>query len=91
MSFKQMMLSEGRPVDFDIAAYFLGCSLGIFPEIPRGDKSFDGFRAVKWVFWTTNLTGEMLHEMLQDLAKVGVLTFNDDDNTYLYNEAYVPV
>jgi hypothetical protein len=62
--------------DFDRAEYELGAILGMFQENPR--DSGGAFRQFKWVFCSNNPLGNALHEMLEHLAKIGVLERNDD-------------
>lgn len=63
--------------DFDGAAYSLGLSLGVFQEN-------QSFQELKYVFWTNNPLGNMLHEMLEELVKTEILIKNEDDQ-YKWN------
>lgn len=52
--------------DWDLAAYRLGQSLGLFKDL---DFAVD----TKWVFWTNNVLGQTLYDMLIELAAIGIL------------------
>ena len=56
--------------DYDVAAYKLGISLGLFEA---DDGSYDQFREHKSIFWTSNAVGYFLHETLEKLELLGVL------------------
>jgi hypothetical protein len=58
-------------VDWDVAAHFLGRSLGVFP-----DQDFPG--GFKYVFWTDNPLGNGLHDALLALVRAEVLERRDE-------------
>jgi hypothetical protein len=69
-------------VDCDRAAYSLGISLGIIPDV-------QGREAPKHVFWSNHPTGEMLYVMLDELVKHGVLEKRDEpDFQYRWNALF---
>ena len=71
--------------DYDIASYYLACSLGIM----KYDPSFAIFRFVKGVFMTRTDLGTMLAEMLDELAKQGILERNsEDDCQFRWNKSF---
>ncbi|MFJ1608481.1 hypothetical protein ACIOHS_34715 [Streptomyces sp. NPDC088253] len=58
--------------DYDVAGFELGKILGVFP----GDRSFGG---VKRMFWMDGYPlGEMLVDILDRMAKAGVLLKNEN-------------
>lgn len=57
--------------DFDGAMYYLGLSLGIF-------KQEQTFPELKDIFWTNNLVGNTLNEILENLVSAGILIENED-------------
>lgn len=56
--------------DWDGAAFELGRTLGLFTG--------QGFREVKYVFWTSNALGDGLHDALLALTAAGVLDRRDE-------------
>lgn len=54
--------------DFDYAEYFLGETLGIFDHYDND---------MKWIFWTNNVVGETLFDMLQCFVKLGLLEYEN--------------
>lgn len=61
--------------DFDIAAYLLGCSIGVFT--PTEDP-YQEFRRVKGTVYTGHgPLGTALHRMLEELEQAGVLEYGD--------------
>lgn len=50
---------------WDVAAYSLGCVLGVFREVE--------FLRVRHIFWTDNHLGSGLHDALLALVNAGVL------------------
>lgn len=60
--------------DYDVAGYFLACSLGIMVH----DDLLDEFRRNKGVFYTDNPIGNLLTKILVELADGGVLQRNDE-------------
>jgi len=43
----------------------------------------------KWIFWTDNPIGNMLHSILEILVEAGVLEKNEDEQ-YRYNPDFEP-
>ncbi|MEV7419397.1 hypothetical protein [Streptomyces sp. NPDC089919] len=77
-----MDLSESLAdwTDWDVAAFVVGRSLGVFEE------SVTSFSEVKWVFWTNNPLGNALHEVLLQLVAAGVLKRRDEpDEQFLWS------
>jgi len=68
--------------DFDGAAYILSLHLGIFNEAEH-----DFCTTVKWVFWSNNSLGNMLYDMLETMAKEGILEVNEDQQ-YRWNSSW---
>jgi hypothetical protein len=65
--------------DVDGVMYDLAIALGILePGTPFGAHA-------KHVFWSNNELGNMLHDMLRMMAKIGVLEFNDDGDKCRWN------
>ena len=60
-------------VDIDGAAFYLGCALGIFE-----DDSGDAFRKNKSIFWTNNMLGNSLYDILGTLADIDILEMDED-------------
>lgn len=52
--------------DFDVSAHMLAQCLGIMPPHLQ-------MRDVKWVYWSENPLGTMLHSTLERLSDLGVL------------------
>jgi hypothetical protein len=65
--------------DYDVAAYKLGISLGLFEA---DDGSYEQFREHKSIFWTSNPVGKFLHETLEALVTFGVL--EDDKEAHKF-------
>lgn len=59
--------------DFDIAEYYLACSLGIV----KFDDNFGEFRKTKGIYNTKNPLGDSLYEFLETLVKLGILERNE--------------
>tara|TARA_Y100000310_G_scaffold130972_1_gene130192 strand:- start:28524 stop:28886 length:363 start_codon:yes stop_codon:yes gene_type:complete len=57
-------------VDFDVAAFIMGATIGLFEE--------DSFIKNKGIFWTSNPTGDILFDMLEHLVANDMLIKNDD-------------
>jgi hypothetical protein len=72
----------GDWTDFDIAQYYLACSLGMM----KYDESFGEFRKNKGVFRTRNELADFFNETLENLVKLNVLERNDDG--YRWNKSY---
>ena len=67
--------------DHDDAAFLLGVFLGVFP---RDQK----FSSVKRMFWIDGYSlGDMLLEILDRMARAGVLLKDEDDARYKWNPA----
>ena len=67
--------------DCDGAAFYLGASLGLW-----GYES-DDFQEHKGIFWTNNILGTMLHNMLILFTAVGILEF-DGDSKFRWNKDF---
>lgn len=70
--------------DWDVAGYSIAVALGLIdPErSPFATKA-------KHVFWTNNAVGNVLHELLETLASLGVLERRDEpDIQYRWNPQY---
>jgi hypothetical protein len=68
-------------LDDDVAAFRLGVFLGVFP---RDQK----FSSVKRMFWIDGYSlGDMLLEILDRMARAGVLLKDEDDARYKWNPA----
>ena len=59
-------------VDFDWAEFSWGVVLGLWPDTQAA------FQENKWVFWTTNPLGDMLHSIMKQMVQVGTIEKNDD-------------
>ena len=70
--------------DEDISGYYLACCLGFLSY----DSSFTVFREAKHIFWTDNPTSRFLYEMLQKMAEIQMLEFDDDKSQYRWNKAF---
>lgn len=69
--------------DWDVAAYILAQSLGIIPW----DLNFQ--TDTKHVFWTSNVLGDELREMLDSMARIGFLEYRDEpDQQFRLNPDY---
>jgi hypothetical protein len=68
-------------VDFDVAAYWLGLSMGMFP--PEKGTSWDP--EIKWVFWSCNPEGDFLGHMLLGLVELGILERNEDGDQFRWS------
>ena len=62
--------------DIDITMCALGITLGLYPE------TANTFNGMKWVFWTNNPAGRMLHGMLGELVTLGALEVSGDGEQY---------
>ncbi len=65
--------------DWDVAQYKLGISLGLFQE---DNGSYDFFRENKYLFWSDHLIGKFLHNTLEEMLKLNILEFNDEEQQY---------
>ncbi len=69
--------------DWDVAAYQLGISLGLMPDVPA-------FGASKHVFWSDHPIGKMLHSMLGTLVANSVLEKRDEpDIQYRWSPSFI--
>lgn len=59
--------------DSDHAEYLLGETLGIFDHYNND---------IKWIFWTNNVIGETLFDILQGLVKLGLLEYDKERRKY---------
>ena len=57
--------------DFDASAHMLAQCLGIMPPQLQ-------MKDVKWVYWSENPLGTMLHSTLEQLSELGVLEKRED-------------
>ena len=57
--------------DFDASAHMLAQCLGIMPQQLQ-------MKDVKWVYWSENPLGTMLHSTLEQLSELGVLEKRED-------------
>lgn len=64
--------------DIDVAAYHLGCVLGVLPPMEDRESDGDHFRRLKGIFWASNPLGDALYEALLTLAEVGILERQPD-------------
>lgn len=68
--------------DLETAGYDLGYCLGLLTE----DMDY---RDAKFLFWSSNPVGDTLIGFLDELVKLGVLEFKDeDDHLYKWNEKF---
>ncbi len=72
-------------VDTDIAMYYIGCCLGIFPP---PDKENKGFRKVKAILWSSNEIGDSLELILKRLYRNNVLLFDEEEEKYKWNKNF---
>jgi predicted RNase H-like nuclease len=60
-------------VDIDVAQFHLARCLGVLgPDIST-------MASAKWVFWSNNPTGNLLFQMLRDMAGAGFLEINEEE------------
>src|SRR3989442_9500275 len=70
--------------DWDGAAFCLAKSIGLMSEDTRFSVE------AKHVFWSDNIVGTALHNMLGELVAAGVLeNRNEPDDQYRWNPAFV--
>ena len=67
--------------DFDCAEHAVAACLGLMPA--------ESVHGAKWVFWTDNPIGKMLHNVLEGLVQQNVLEKNEDEQ-YRYNHNFIP-
>jgi hypothetical protein len=72
--------------DWDIAEYYLAVALGIMPT-EEGDGEIFRLKA-KHVFWTDNPVGVFLGGVLGELAELGVLDHDDEEERFRWNPGY---
>lgn len=72
-------------IETDIAMYFAGCCLGIFPP---PDENFDGYRIVKSILWSSNETSETLEIIIKRLVRNNVLIFDEEKELFKWNQNY---
>lgn len=66
--------------DQDVAGYFLGCALGMFPP---DDGSLHGFRLVKGIFWGgADHEAGVLIRILDDLVHANILEWDSTTQRY---------
>jgi hypothetical protein len=68
--------------DWDGASYSLAISLGIMDKAKTPYMS-----AAKHVFWSDNPLGNMLHQTLEELVKLGFVEKNEEDQ-YRWNKEF---
>lgn len=61
--------------DFDVTMHYLGVLLGVFPV----DSKMSDF---KHVFWSNNLLGNRLLNIIDRIAYAGFLEYNDETLQY---------
>ena len=69
--------------DFDRAQHALAVCLGLMPD----DWEWV-LQNAKWVFWSSNPTGEILGDLLNDLVDLGVVE-KDEDGRFRYSRRFV--
>lgn len=70
--------------DYDIAQYYLACSLGIM----NYDQDFSKeYKKVKGVFWINNKVGNMLYNILESMVE-GELLETNDDGMFRWNKSF---
>jgi len=67
----RLMLKEWT--DWDMAAYFLGVSLGIW----KGD-SVEWYERAKGGIWSTNMTSELLNGMMMDMVRLEQVEYREE-------------
>ena len=67
-------------VDPDVAAYYLGVTLGLWPY----DDKFNTFSKYKWVFWTHNPLGNALGQAL--VAMEGTVLETNMEQQYRWRD-----
>jgi hypothetical protein len=71
--------------DPDVAMYYVGCCLGLFPP-PDAEKA--GFLAVKGILWSSNEIEETLELVMKRLFRNGALLLDEEKGRYRWNESY---
>ncbi|MDH5180588.1 MAG: hypothetical protein OEZ39_12050 [Gammaproteobacteria bacterium] len=72
-------------IEPDMAMYFVGCNLGIFPP---PDSELSGYRAVKKILWSSNDIEETLELVIKRLYRNNILLFNEDTQKYKWNDNF---
>jgi hypothetical protein len=68
--------------DMDYAMYDLAIALGVLESgTPYATDA-------KHVFWSSNELGDMLHDMLTLMVRVGALEYNKDEMQYRWNPQF---
>ena len=68
--------------DVDVVMCELGIVLGLYPE------TSNTFNEMKWVFWTDNPAGRMLHAMVETLTALGALEVSGDGEQYRWRAGF---
>lgn len=75
--------------EFDSASFELGVVIGLWPEwedlLRPKDVPHDNWGGTKHIFWTTNVLGDALADLLIQLVKYGVLEYSEEHRGYRYN------
>ncbi len=71
--------------DWDVAGYHLGAALGMLPEWPDNDV---WPADKKWIFWSSNPTGDVLSEMLRSMVRLGFLELDEEEHRLRYNQHF---
>jgi len=64
--------------DLDVAAYYLGVTLGIFQGVSSSEDKFQEFRDNKHIFWTNNTLGDLLYDTLSSYRDSGLIEIEDN-------------
>jgi len=67
--------------DFDIAAFYLGVCLGLWPDTGKN------FLENKGMFWTQNALGDKMNELLEIMVQEKILLKNDEEQ-YAWNNKF---
>ncbi|PQO26251.1 hypothetical protein [Blastopirellula marina] len=78
---KPLKESLAEWTDTDCAMYYLTLALGLV-ESPT---PWDG---KKWLFWSNNPVGNLLYEQLRQLAEIGVLQYDDEEERFRWNPEF---
>ena len=57
--------------DFDVAEFYLGVVLGLWEDTQ------EAFQSNKWIFWSNNLLGNSLFQLLEDMVRNNILMKNN--------------
>jgi hypothetical protein len=69
-----------KPVDFDLAMFYIGCFLGVFENL-----EIETFCQNKWIFWTENPTRDKLLYQTNKFVEQGYLIYDDEWDKYVWN------